>query len=44
MVMFGVEVIFCVGVVVENGVWVEFYEIVWVGVKVRVGFWFMFWV
>ena len=40
MAMFGVEAIFCAGVVVENGAWVELHEIVWVGARVRVGFWF----
>lgn len=44
MAMFGVEAILCAGVVVENGAWVELHEIVWVGAKVRVGFWFMLWV
>lgn len=41
MAMFGVEAILCAGVVVENGAWVELHEIVWVGARVRVGFWFM---
>ena len=43
MAMFGVEAILCAGVV-ENGARVELHERVWVGARLRVGFWFMLWV
>ena len=41
MAMFGVEVILCAGVVVENGAWVELHDRVWVGARVKVRFWFL---
>ena len=44
MPMFGVEVILCAGVVVENGAWVELHDRVWVGARVKVRFWFLLWV
>ena len=44
MALFGVEVILCAGVVVENGAWVELHDRVWVGARVKVRFWFLLWV
>ena len=41
MAMFGVEAILCAGVVVENGASVEFHDRVWMGARVKVGFWFL---